>query len=95
MQWVELYTAGSGNTSVFELWTGLRWEGRGNRRGKCVGHRVKKEQNLEDREGGLGKVEGASKGNCARFLGWKKSIVGVSWAGGQDQHIWIRDGTVQ
>ena len=28
-------------------------------------------------------MEGNRKGSCARFLGWKKSIVGVSWAGGQ------------
>lgn len=95
MQWVGLYTAGGSNTLAFELWTGLKWERWGNRRRKCAGHRVKKEQNLEDREGGLGKVEGASKGSRARFLGWKKSIVGVSWAGGQDQQIWIRDGAVQ
>lgn len=40
-------------------------------------------------------MEGTSKGSCARFLGWKKSIVGVSWASGQDQQIWIRDDAVQ
>lgn len=38
---------------------------------------------------------GAGKGSCARLPGREKSIVGVSWAGGQGQQMWTGEGAVQ
>lgn len=37
------------------------------------------EQKQEDRERRAGKAGEARKGNCARFLGREKNLVGVSW----------------
>lgn len=72
MQWVGLYTADSWNTPGFEQWAGPQV-----RTGERSVGPPSKEQKEED-SGEAGKMEGARKGSCARFLGWKKSIVGLS-----------------